>query len=115
MKSIKLCIVILCSTLLLASCNTQYNTSLYDDVYYMNGVNSKSVEVNEGETINVTVELSVRKGEMYVDISDGYDNVIYTTDVSNTFEFTAEHDTILIANVNATKASGRYKVTFEKQ
>lgn len=121
MKSIKLCIVLLCSTLLLASCNftrigghSRTGNSLSGKFDYCNGEYSKSVEVDKGETVNATVELNVEKGVMYVDILDENDNIIFTTDVSNTFEFTADTDTKLTATMHADKAGGSYKISFEK-
>lgn len=121
MKNIKMLLVVLCSTLLLVSCNytrigghSWVGNTMSGKFDYCNGNYSKSVDVKEGETVSVTVELNVEEGEMYVVIDDKDGNQLFTTDENDTFEFTADSDTKLKATLCAEKAGGSYKISFNK-
>lgn len=124
MKMIKMFLVLLCSVMLLVSCDNMNYTrigghsetlnSMKGKFDYFSGTNSKSTKVKEGEIVNVIVELNVEEGEMYVTVQDSDDNELFRTDVSDNFEFAADSDTKIKATVHAKKAGGSYKVEFEK-
>lgn len=100
--------------LFLTSCTDNMNNYMSAKFYYLDGVESKVQKVKKDETINVDIKLNVTKGEVYITLEDEDDNEIFKTYTSDTFEFTAESDTMIKATVHAEKASGSYKVTFEK-
>lgn len=81
---------------------------------YFSGDENKSIKLKKGEAVSVIVELNVVEGEMYVTVEDNNGNELFNTDKSDTFEFTADEDTKITANLNAEKAGGSYRISFEK-
>lgn len=121
MKNSKVFLVLLCSALFLTSCNytrvgghSRVGNTLSGRFDYCNGDYSKSINLEQGETVSVGIEINLEAGDMYVTVNDDSGNELFNTTTSDTFEFTADSDTKITATLHADKAGGSYQISFKK-
>lgn len=120
-KIFKNFLILLLSLSFLSSCDftrigwhSNAGNSMSGKFDYFNGDRTKKIKVKKDETVNIIIDLTVKKGEIDVLIEDKDGNEIFRTDKSDTFEYTANSDTKVKSTVVAKKASGGYKVSFIK-
>lgn len=126
MKGIKVFLVLVLSLSFLTSCDLSnieftrigWHDNIGNEMWgkfdYFNGDRSKKIKVKKDETVNIVIDLTVNKGEMYVVIEDNNGNELFRTDKSDTFEYTADSDVKIKEIVYAKGANGSYKISVEK-
>lgn len=124
--SVILGILLLSGTIIFSSClmgsgikigcvEKSYGNTLNASFYYFDGTNNKKVKFDKGDKVTIVYSIELEKGALQVNLKDQAGKEIFSkSEGSGEATFTVNETQNYSINIIASKAKGKYNLTWSK-